>query len=167
MQGDFPSLTEAEIRSLRRLKRPNWTQAARTPSQTIRSRLSLRSARLLLRRFGTSSTSRVPVLADKFLSRPPLYPRAIVGVGEFEAFCHLPGIGTRWRLVGQIATVPEPRGFCYQILWKVLRPLWPMRLNRDLVIPYPPPPLIEQRKREKLYESWNISPTVAKLLTRL
>ena len=98
--------------------------------------------------------------------------RVILGVQEEISFAHRTGVGTVWRGESGQYFEGSPKAFFGRLLEAinlVFPSILPVRLKRWMVwecsVPCAriPPPLREQRRLMKLYESWGYSPAFTRL----
>jgi len=152
------SLTVSERRSLRGLGIPRSLLSQTQPAQRNHDvrpdsvDTSWRGIFHPLRSLFSDSTSN-PLLEGKVVTRHWLNPKAIVAVGEFQSFCHVPGVGTHWHLGDRKATVIEYRCLFRQLWWLICEILQPTRARkqwnrrwRQFVLPQPPPPHALRRR---------------------
>ena len=107
------------------------------------------------------------------ISRHWLNPKALVAVGEFQSFAHLPGVGTQWQVGNQRGTDIQHRFLysqLYHIVCEILLPTHARKVFRrrwrEFVLPYPPPPIaIQRRQAERLGKV--ISPKLLPLLSAI
>ncbi len=169
------TFTARELRSLRGIRSPHWLQVeplSNPPQSPVGYRADRTWSGLFrLIRSRVFGNGPVPVLEGKSVGRHHANPLVIVAVGEYEAFCHLPRVGTHWRSNSQTTTVLERRAIFRQAIALISILLQPSRIrtsrpNLAQYLPYPPLTLSEQRRCVTLQEGRGISPQLAKLLAK-
>jgi len=154
------SLTASERRSLLALKIPAYLQSesaleGHSAGTCDRNRDTLLTRILHRLRLFSSGSVLIPVLEGKVVTRDQLNPRAIVAVGEFESFVHIPGVGTHWQVGSRQGKCIERKCLYRQLCWLIFAILQPTRARkewnhrwRDYSLPCQPLPFSQQVRND-------------------